>query len=102
MIGISRRAFAQAAAMQGIMALVGGGSSPTLAEDAATIKLGLTTALTGPYNEFGEGNKRGFDLAIELCNAGGGIGGRQRRDRHGAGRSDGARPGGPEHAAPAR
>jgi branched-chain amino acid transport system substrate-binding protein len=77
MIGISRRAFAQAAAMQGIMALLGGGSSLTLAEDAGTIKLGLTTALTGPYNEFGEGNKRGFDLAIELCNAGGGISGRR-------------------------
>ncbi|WP_420104327.1 ABC transporter substrate-binding protein [Bosea sp. (in: a-proteobacteria)] len=48
-----------------------------LAQDGSTIRLGLTTALTGPYNEFGEGTRRGFDLAIDLCNAKGGVNGRK-------------------------
>lgn len=48
-----------------------------VAQDSSVIRLGLTTALTGPYNEFGEGNKRGFDLAIEQWNAKGGIDGRK-------------------------
>jgi len=77
MMRMSRRAFAKATAVQGIVTLFGGGASMALAQDGGTIKLGLTTALTGPYNEFGEGNKRGFDLAIDLCNANGGIDGRR-------------------------
>lgn len=44
---------------------------------AQTIKIGMTSALTGPYNEYGEGAKRGVELAIERWNAAGGINGRK-------------------------
>ena len=33
---------------------------------AQTVKIGNTGALTGPYNEFGEGTRRGIELA-QLC-----------------------------------
>lgn len=42
----------------------------------ATIKLGFTAALTGPFNEFGEGINRGAQIAVEECNKAGGINGR--------------------------
>lgn len=42
-----------------------------------TIKIGMTSALTGPYNEYGEGAKRGIELAIERTNAKGGINGKK-------------------------
>ena len=42
-----------------------------------TIKLGMTSALTGPFNEFGEGNRRGVVMAIELFNKNGGMNGRK-------------------------
>jgi branched-chain amino acid transport system substrate-binding protein len=42
-----------------------------------TIKLGMTTALTGPFNEFGEGNRRGVVLAIEMFNKNGGVNGKK-------------------------
>lgn len=51
------------------------GASPARAED--TIKIGLTTALTGPFNEFGEGMHRGVILAIEKRNRAGGVLGKQ-------------------------
>ena len=44
---------------------------------AQTIKIGMTSALTGPYNEYGEGGRRGVELAIERWNARGGIDGRK-------------------------
>ena len=40
------------------------------------IKLGFTAALTGPFNEFGEGIHRGAQIAVEECNKAGGINGR--------------------------
>ncbi|AWJ82217.1 amino acid-binding protein (plasmid) [Azospirillum sp. TSH58] len=42
-----------------------------------TIKIGMTSALTGPYNEYGEGGRRGVELAIEKWNAKGGINGKK-------------------------
>ncbi|XAH22380.1 ABC transporter substrate-binding protein [Xylophilus sp. GW821-FHT01B05] len=42
-----------------------------------SIKIGMTSALTGPYNEYGEGAKRGVDLAIAKWNALGGINGKK-------------------------
>lgn len=44
---------------------------------ADTIKIGMTSALTGPYNEFGEGNRRAVELAVEQWNAKGGINGKK-------------------------
>jgi len=44
---------------------------------AQTIKIGMTSALTGPYNEFGEGNRRAVELAVEQWNAKGGINGKK-------------------------
>ena len=44
---------------------------------AQTVKVGATGALTGPYNEFGEGVRRGAILAIERWNAKGGVLGKQ-------------------------
>lgn len=40
------------------------------------IKFGFTAALTGPFNEFGEGINRGAQIAVEECNKAGGINGR--------------------------
>ena len=42
-----------------------------------TIKLGLTAALTGPFNEFGEGLRRGAVIAIDEWNKKGGVNGRK-------------------------
>lgn len=50
-------------------------SGAALAAD--TIKIGMTSALTGPYNEFGEGNRRAVELAVEQWNAKGGINGKK-------------------------
>ena len=55
--------------------LLAGLAVPAQAQE--TIKLGMTSALTGPFNEFGEGNRRGVVLAIELFNKNGGLNGRK-------------------------
>ncbi|WP_206514615.1 ABC transporter substrate-binding protein [Brevibacillus marinus] len=52
-----------------------GGEANT--DQGGTIKIGMTSALTGPYNEYGEGNKRGVELAIKKWNEQGGINGKQ-------------------------
>src|SRR5660397_32868 len=44
---------------------------------ADTIKIGMTSALTGPYNEYGEGNRRAVELAVEKWNRAGGIDGKK-------------------------
>jgi branched-chain amino acid transport system substrate-binding protein len=44
---------------------------------ADTIKIGMTSALTGPYSEFGEGNRRAVELAVEKWNKAGGINGKK-------------------------
>lgn len=49
---------------------------------ADTIKIGMTSALTGPYNEFGEGNRRAVALAVDEWNAKGGINGKQIEIAH--------------------
>ena len=41
------------------------------------IKLGMTAALTGPFNEFGEGLRRGALIAVEEWNKKGGVNGRK-------------------------
>ena len=46
------------------------------ARAADPIKVGFTTALTGPFNEFGEGYTRGIEIAIEKINKAGGVLGR--------------------------
>lgn len=74
--GITRRQVIQGGAGLSTLALVAG-SRLAMAQDTGPIKIGMTTALTGPYNEFGEGTKRGVDLAIEQWNAKGGINGRK-------------------------
>lgn len=50
----------------------------TVATPAAAqpIKLGLSTALTGPYSEFGVMQKNAIEIAIEQVNAKGGVKGR--------------------------
>ena len=50
---------------------------PVAAQNTAPIKLGLSAALTGPFNEFGEGIRRGAEIAIEEWNASGGVLGRK-------------------------
>ena len=47
------------------------------AQGGGTIKLGFTAALTGPFNEFGEGIRRGAELAVTEANRQGGVLGRQ-------------------------
>jgi branched-chain amino acid transport system substrate-binding protein len=73
---ISRREFVRDAAYMGSAALLGNVGIVAAAE-GNVIKLGMSSSLTGPYNEFGEGSKRGIDLAIEQWNAKGGINGRK-------------------------
>lgn len=51
-------------------------ASPAMAE-SDIIKIGMTSALTGPYNEFGEGNRRAVELAIKQWNEKGGINGKE-------------------------
>jgi len=46
-------------------------------KETETIKIGMTSAVTGPYSEYGEGNKRGVELAIEKWNENGGINGKK-------------------------
>ena len=53
------------------------GSLAPQAQAQGTIKLGMTSALTGPFNEFGEGSRRGAILAIEMFNKNGGLNGRK-------------------------
>lgn len=60
------------------IALALAAAAPTAdAQGTGTIKIGNTGALTGPYNEFGEGVRRGILIALERVNAKGGILGRQ-------------------------
>jgi branched-chain amino acid transport system substrate-binding protein len=47
------------------------------AQAQETIKLGFTGALTGPYNEFGEGLRRGIVIATEEWNKNGGVNGKK-------------------------
>lgn len=64
------------AARLGVLALLAASfGMPAVAQD--TIKIGMTSALTGPYNEYGEGGRRGVELAIEKWNAAGGINGKK-------------------------
>ena len=66
----------KAAAAGGVALAILLGTTPVaLAED--TIKIGMTSALTGPYNEFGEGNRRAVEMAVNEWNARGGINGKQ-------------------------
>lgn len=59
-----------------LLALALGGTALS-ASAQETIKIGNTGALTGPYNEFGEGVRRGILLAIDRINAKGGVLGRK-------------------------
>jgi len=67
------RTIAVAIAQASLAALLVTGSAQ--AQD--TIKLGFTGALTGPYNEFGEGLRRGILIATEEWNSKGGVSGRK-------------------------
>lgn len=62
-----------------VAALVAAGALTSAGSVSAqqTLKIGMTSALTGPYNEYGEGARRGVELAIEKWNAKGGIGGQK-------------------------
>jgi branched-chain amino acid transport system substrate-binding protein len=66
---ISRRTLALGAATLPLPGLVRAQSGP--------VKLGFTAALTGPFNEFGEGIRRGAELAVTEANRQGGVLGRQ-------------------------
>lgn len=60
-----------------VVGLLIGCSFPASAQNAAPIKLGLSAALTGPFNEFGEGIRRATVIAIEEWNEAGGVLGRK-------------------------
>src|SRR5947209_151554 len=48
-----------------------------LAQGGPPVKIGMTTALTGPYSEFGVSQKNVVEIAIEQMNGHGGIKGRR-------------------------
>ena len=68
---ISRRKLGVFAA--GAATTMAGPWRPARAQGGGTIKLGFTAALTGPFNEFGEGIRRGAELAVTEANRQGGI-----------------------------
>lgn len=70
-----RFAFQLAGAVAAVSLAATLGIQPAQAE-GDPIRIGMTSALTGPYNEYGEGNHRGVQLAVEKWNANGGINGR--------------------------
>ena len=94
---ISRRGLGALAA--GAATSLAGPWRPARAQGAETIKLGFTAALTGPFNEFGEGIRRGAELAVAR-NQWPRVASSAARWRlgRGAGRSAGAGPRGAEHA----
>jgi branched-chain amino acid transport system substrate-binding protein len=47
------------------------------ADDKEPLKIGVPTALTGPYSQLGDEVKRVVEFAVEEANAGGGIDGRK-------------------------
>ncbi|WP_420392099.1 ABC transporter substrate-binding protein [Acuticoccus sp.] len=59
-------------AAAGMSTLLAG--APAMAQDD-TVSIGFTTALTGPFNEFGEGYRRGVEIAVEEWNEKGGVNG---------------------------
>lgn len=65
---IHRRSLALGAAVLSLPGLV--------RAQSGAIKFGFTAALTGPFNEFGEGINRGAQIAVEECNKAGGVNGR--------------------------
>ncbi|MFC5357763.1 ABC transporter substrate-binding protein [Azospirillum himalayense] len=69
------RLLGAAVTLTSALALSAGSAGSAAAQD--TIKIGMTSALTGPYNEYGEGGRRGVELAIEKWNAKGGINGKK-------------------------
>jgi branched-chain amino acid transport system substrate-binding protein len=60
-----------------VVALLTALSVPSSAQNTAPIKLGLSAALTGPFNEFGEGIRRATVVAIDEWNEKGGVLGRK-------------------------
>lgn len=57
-----------------VVGAVAAGTFPTAtAAQDEPVKIAATGALTGPYNEFGEGVRRGLVLAIDKWNAEGGL-----------------------------
>src|SRR3546814_18471542 len=50
---------------------------PAFAQNKETIKVGVPTALTGPYGDLGNQVRRAVELAVEEANAKGGVDGRK-------------------------
>ena len=65
--GTMKRAALASAAVLALLA----GTGVLGAQETKPIKLGLSAALTGPFNEFGEGLRRGAEVAIEPDDANG-------------------------------
>jgi len=70
-----RGALRHVAALAGVAMAAMMAAHPASADD--TIKLGFTGAITGPFNEFGEGIKRGATIAVDQWNANGGVNGKK-------------------------
>src|SRR5271167_3119766 len=66
---VSRRSVILAAASLGVARLA--------RADDAPVVVGISGPLTGQYAQYGADWQRGFDLALDEINAGGGIGGRK-------------------------
>lgn len=55
----------------------GGAAAGTDGPDAASVRLGVVTSLTGPLSQSGKEVKEGFDLAVATINSAGGVLGHQ-------------------------
>lgn len=72
---MSRRFMVAGLAQTALAAVLCAGQ--TVAQESGPIRIGFTGALTGPYNEFGEGLRRGITIAVEEWNKKGGVNGRK-------------------------
>jgi branched-chain amino acid transport system substrate-binding protein len=63
------------APLSGTTAPVATAASGSATASGGTIKLGMITSLTGPYNPLGSFNKQAADLLVKQINDGGGING---------------------------
>lgn len=71
---VNRRSFLSATVSIAILAGICG---PTLASDKEPIRVGVPTALTGPYAELGEQGRRAVQFAVDQANENGGVDGRK-------------------------
>lgn len=76
-MSLSRRTLFAGSAAAAALGAAGCSTSGAAASPTGTITFGVSAAITGPYAQYGQQFKNGFELALERVNAAGGIDGKQ-------------------------